>query len=274
MQQIRVVDSPSFDNIILNIEDCAKEFLKDGVVAYRNANFSKEQQLSLMTKLGDFLGWSPNSSSKRKDFYEENHARLGVEKKDRKTKDDIILRWHMEHTEYKNPIVGATWNMHLFTCDPSIGRTGFVDTTKIYKELIPEWQEFLSNCVEIVTKTTSFDQESNSFVSETFEIPCVENHWITNEPTVRIDLDNEDVIGIKFKDKKEVTAKDLELFSSIKKFVISEIFSNNNNLLTHEWNQGDIIIVDLFKMAHSVFGGFYPEERGFYGYWAYRDEHE
>lgn len=273
MKQIPILESPSFEVLINNLDDHLKEFKDGGVVAFRNANFSEEQQLDLMRKLGDTLGWSPNSRSKRADLYKENHARIGSSKEDRKTKDDIFLRWHMEHTEYENPIVGATWNMHLFKCNPDTGRTGFVDTTKLYERLPEEWQKFLLNCIEITEKSEPIDDEYSAFALKIYEIPCVGKHWISKKPTVRINLDGPSIFGIKFIDGKDVTEQDLLLFKTIKEFVFSEIFDNDDNLLVHEWNQGDIVLVDLFRMAHAVFGGFYPEEREFSGYWAYRDEH-
>ena len=47
---------------------------------------------------------------------------------------------------------------------------------------------------------------------------------------------------------------------------------NEKKFFIHEWKQGDFVIVDLFKMAHAVYGGFEPEDREFSGFWAYRDE--
>ena len=62
------------------------------------------------------------------------------------------------------------------------------------------------------------------------------------------------------------------LFKQIKNFVFYQITKNQSIRFYHEWKQGDLVIVDLFKMAHAVYGGFLPEEREFFGYWAYRSE--
>ena len=37
--------------------------------------------------------------------------------------------------------------------------------------------------------------------------------------------------------------------------------------MVHEWRQGDILIPDLFTMAHSVLGGFESSKRKFRGIW-------
>lgn len=274
MQQIKILESPGFDELIKNIDKCGEEFLENGSVVYRNANFSTEQQLILLKTLGDFLGWHPNSLTKNAPIYRENHKRQGISKEDRKTKDDVLLGWHMEHTDYKNPIVGATWNMHLFTCDSSLGRTGFVDTTQLYDLLPKDWQIFLSNCIEIIQKDTfvhNIDGQEEYILMD-HEVVCIQEHWKSKKPTIRIDLDRANYHSLKFLDNSPLTDKDIDLFKQIKMFVFNQIHNNKEILQFHEWKQGDIAIVDLFKLAHCVYGGFYPDEREFTGYWAYKDE--
>ena len=138
-----------------NIEEIVDDFLvkSNGVVVYRDANFSQEEQLKILKKLGDFLGWTPNSKNRNSPPYIENHERI----KQRKTKDTIFLSWHMEHTDYKNPIIGATWNMYKMECDSKLGRTGFVDTTVLYENMPDSWKAFLYNCIEIISKDTHID---------------------------------------------------------------------------------------------------------------------
>ena len=140
-------------------------------------------------------------------------------------------------------------------------------------------ENLVPRCSQVVQKSDPVDDEYSEFILKECDIPCIEKHWINKKPTIRINLDDSLELGgpsvfkIKFLDNQKVTEEDLALFQKIKRFVYSEIFNNEENLLTHEWNQGDIVLVDLFRMAHAVFGGFYPEEREFSGYWAYRDEH-
>ena len=274
MQQIKILESPGFNELIQNIDKCGEEFLENGSVVYRNANFSTEQQLILLKTLGDYLGWHPNSLTKNAPIYKENHERKGLSKEERKTKDDVLLHWHMEHTDYKNPIVGAIWNMHLFTCDSSLGRTGFVDTTQLYDLLPKDWQIFLSNCIEIIQKDTMVlnANREHEYILMDHKIKCVEEHWKSKKLTVRIDLDTSDYYDLRFLDNKTPTNEDIELFKQIKGFVFNQIMHNKDILQFHEWKQGDIAIVDLFKLAHCVYGGFYPHEREFTGYWAYREQ--
>ena len=272
MEQIEVLESPGFENLIENVEECGKFFLETGSIVYRNANFSIDQQLSLLKSLGDVLGWTPNSTNPNSPMYRENHKRYGSSEEERKTKDDIILYWHMEHTDYKNPIIGATWNMHLFTCDTSIGRTGFVDTTQLYNLMPSDWQNFLSNCIEVINKyNLVIENGKEVYIPKECEIVCVQPHWKSGIPTIRIDLDTKNFQGLKFLDNRLVTDNDIDLFIKIKNFVFDQIRNNNEILQIHEWKEGDFAIVDLFKLAHCVYGGFSPEEREFTGFWAYKD---
>ena len=273
MEQIKIVEAPSFEVFVNNIEDYAKEFVSNGVIAYRNANFSKEQQYEIMQKIGDTLNWYPKTGYDYvgRTYYQENHERKYKKNWSRGSGEKILLAFHMEHTDYINPMVGATWNMYLFTGDSKNGRTAFVDTSEIYKKMSKDWQMFLSNCIEIIEKDTKVSD--TEYELKKYKIQCVENHWFDNKPTIRIDLDCPDNInGIEFVDKKEVTKEDLLLFQEIKNFVFDEIIKNESVRLYHEWKQGDLVIVDLFKMAHAVYGGFFPNEREFCGYWAYRSE--
>ena len=273
MKQIKIIEAPSFEVFINNIEHYAKEFVSNVVVAYRNANFSKEQQYEIMQKIGDTLDWYPKTGYDYvgKTYYQENHKRKYQNDSSRGSEEERLLAFHMEHTDYINPMVGATWNMYLFTGDSKNGRTAFVDTSELYKNMPAEWQKFLSNCIEIVEKDVKVSD--TEYELKTHKIQCVENHWFDNKPTIRIDLDCPDNRnGIEFIDKKEVTKEDLLLFKQIKNFVFYQITKNQSIRFYHEWKQGDLVIVDLFKMAHAVYGGFLPEEREFCGYWAYRSE--
>lgn len=281
MKQINIIQSSGIKYMLNNIEEVVDDFLvkSNGVVVYRDANFSQEEQLQILKKLGDFIGWSPNSKNSNSPAYIENHER----KKQRKTKDTILLNWHMEHTDYKNPIVGATWNMYKMKCDSKLGRTGFVDTTVLYENMPESWKTFLYNCIEIVSKDTQINNEKYEKVI--YDIPCLEDHWYSGKPTIRIDLDSPNILNIKFKDNKKVMEKDLLLFKEIKDYIWQEmknhekqIFDNfeydinEKKFFIHEWKQGDFVIVDLFKMAHAVYGGFEAKDREFSGFWAYRDK--
>ena len=273
MEQIKIVEAPRFEVFINNIEHYAKEFVSNVVIAYRNANFSKEEQYEIMEKIGDTLNWYPKTGSNYlgKTYYQENHSRKYKGKTLIKNSEEILLNFHLEHTDYRNPMVGATWNMYLFTGDSKNGRTAFVDTSEIYKKMSNDWQTFLSNCIEIIKKDVKVSD--TKYELKEHEIKCVQDHWFDNKPTIRIDLDHPgDEQKIKFVDGKKVTEEDLLLFQKIKNFVFDEILKNESVRLYHEWQQGDLVIVDLFKMAHAVYGGFLPEEREFSGYWAYRNE--
>lgn len=276
MKQIIIIDSPNFNDFVNNIDYYSNQFVLNGVIAYRNANFSKEQQYKIMQKIGDNLNWYPKTGYDNYieiTYYQENHKRKYRDDSSRLDKEKILLDFHMEHPYYTNPIVAATWNMHLFSGSSKNGRTAFVDTSRLYESMPEKWQIFLLNCVEIIKKNTKISH--NAYELKTHKIQCVQSHWFNNNLTIRMNLDpQENFCEIEFIDGKRVTEKDLFLFQKIKNFIFNEILKNNDIRLYHEWQQGDLVVVDLFKMAHAVYGGFLPEEREFFGYWAYKNKVE
>jgi alpha-ketoglutarate-dependent taurine dioxygenase len=262
MKPVKVIESPSFNNFIENISDYAELFMKERVLVLRNANFTENEQKIAMNALGDVLQWYPNSKDSTQRRYKENHER--VVSVDKKTKDDIIVSWHLEHTEYDNPIVAATWNMYLFTCEKDVGRTFFVDASKMYKDMPKEWQDFLLKAKEHITK------DESSYV-----LKCVRPHFYTKELVIRMDLtDQGDSNYLELFDDREPTDEEKAKYKEIRRFFMHQILSNEDIRMYHEWEQGDFLLVDLFKMAHSVAGGFTSDQRSFTGYWSHQYEME
>jgi alpha-ketoglutarate-dependent taurine dioxygenase len=62
----------------------------------------------------------------------------------------------------------------------------------------------------------------------------------------------------------------LDYFKSLIRKIEKIIMENEDIRIVHNWQQGDLVIPDLFKLAHAVTGGFKPEDREFRGIWAYR----
>lgn len=273
MNQIEIIEFISFENFIKNINFHLNNFIEKGAVAYRNANISREQQFEILGLLGDKLNCSPTTNQIKNESYNtsyiENHKKLKEHRQDI-DKDSIFLSWHVEHVYYKNPIVSAIWNMYNFKCDPTVGRTNFVDTTKLYKTLPQEWKNFLKHCAEKNYPQPYYDAAIENILDY---VEYVKPHWVTKEPTLRINLSDKDKnINIKFTNNKEVTEKDMQLFKKIDKYCFDQIHNNKNIRMFHEWNQGDLVFVDIFRMAHAVSGGFNPKDREFEGTWSTLDK--
>ena len=237
-------------------------FLEDGIVVLRGINLSEEEQVIFSRALGDEIGWLPNNSSNFKERYQENHA--SNLRKEEITGDDIALPWHMEHVEYDTyaSIVAGVWNMYLYKADPENGKTYFFDSSKVYDGLQEEWKNFLQSCVSVWSKVDG---------QGPFYTDCVKKHWKTGQSVIRIDvtdtntrLDLLHTVG-----GRAPTQEEQSLYTQIRDHFIKEIQTNEENRIVHRWQQGDLVIPDLFKMVHAVTGGFKSEDRDFIGYWIY-----
>ena len=256
------IEYKSIENIIDNIDSYKEKFIKDSVIVFRNANLSFDEQLHLHKSIGEAFGW--NTHREEGSHYKENHSHnpnVGVS-----GTEEIMLTWHVEHFYYSNPIVAGTWNMfHLNTIDGA-GKTYFVDTSKVYELLDEDMKEFLSKCI-LKTETK---KENWPFAIGT-EYNAVSPHWLTNKPVIRISLSRWVDAEIFSIDGKSPTEKDYEMFRRSALRAIDIIEKDESIRLVHDWKQGDLVLMDAFKLAHAVTGGFKPEDREFTGIWGYRD---
>lgn len=251
MITIKTIEFPGYEEIKNNFNKYKDIFLNEQVIAFRNANVDKELQINLMKLFGDNLSWSPNST-KLMDInneytkYTETHHQH-IDKKGNVSKDDLILEWHQEHVEDEHFIfVSGMWSMGLFNCDPDSGKTYFVDMTKMYNSFSIEDREFLDRC-------TGFCE------GEIFKL--VSNHWITNEKTIRTFYAKIENTNLYLIDDREPTKLELEKFKLLHDQIVDQVWFNKEIRMQHLWKQGDLVIPDLFKLTHSVSGGFDKNQR-------------
>jgi alpha-ketoglutarate-dependent taurine dioxygenase len=154
---------------------------------------------------------------------------------------------------------------HLNTIDGA-GKTYFVDTSKVYELLDDDAKNFLSNCILKI----DLDKQNLPLVEEP-KYNIVLPHWLTNKPVIRMSLSrwvDDEIFSINGNDPTE---KDYEMFRQSALKVIDLIENDESIRIVHDWKQGDLVLMDAFKLAHAVTGGFKPEDREFTGIWGHRD---
>lgn len=250
-----------------NINFYLEKFKEHSVICFRDINLSFNQQQELAISLGDLFGWVPNTKYMQSEnnankyavnsSYEEDHSKVDHSSRG---KDDIIITWHMEHAWSDNPTVAGLWNMQIFNCDSESGKTYFLDTSKIWKMLSKEDQEFLLKCKSF------YYSEGNKYI-----VDSIKKHWLTNEYVINIDLDNSEPDNVYLSTFQDLspTEEDIKTFNKIMNFVIDQVHNNEDIRIVHRWKQGDILVPDLHKLAHTVTGGFSPDQRYFKGIWTY-----
>lgn len=251
----------SYDEIIENLDLIIEKFKTDTIVVIRDANLTTDEQSALARAIGDKIGWFPNNSDKFEQRYQENHQRL--KRKEDAGTDEVVLAYHLEHVDYDVyvPIVAGVWNMFKFTADEEAGKTYFTDTSLIFRQMTEEWQEFLKKSI------VKWHEDDGS----THITPAVQQHWLTGDDTIRIDIhdfDSYPELLYQF-DGREPSNEERLLFMKIREYFIEEILENPDVRIVHKWKQGDLVIPDLFKHAHAATGGFSSDQREFVGLWVY-----
>ena len=256
------IEYKGLQDIKENIDFYYDKFIKDTILVFRNANLTNEEHLELQQVLGDRFGWFPNTTSGIESRYFENHAPNGHLTEE--NKDVVVLDWHVEHPFFTNPIVGALWNMFTFNIDEDRGKTYFVDTRTIYKMLPDDWQNFLNKCVA--------NAYSYNHTNSMHQTKVIAPHWINKDPVIRMQLHRIEIgwHDLHSFDGRTPTADEQSQFIKIGNWIINEIINNEEVRIVHKWHQGDVVIPDLYCLAHAITGGFNPKDRHFTGLWSYQ----
>jgi len=257
---------PGTKEIVNNFDYYKNKFINDSFLVFRNASLSSEEHSTFHKTLGGLFGWYTNESPEVVYSYTENHSNsllMGLS-----GKDDIMIDWHIEHVYYENPIVASTWNMSVFKTDSENGKTYFVDTEKLYNNISDDWKLFLSKC-----RASAIEFDSNSeIINYTYDV--IKNHWITKNPLIRIRVlkNNENRSALVSYDNQEPNENQIKKFDEISAWFSNQIKNNEDIRIVHRWQQGDLFVPDMFKLAHAVTGGFDAKDREFTGIWGHQTD--
>ncbi|MGA1047064.1 MAG: TauD/TfdA family dioxygenase [Minisyncoccia bacterium] len=261
---IEPIEFPGIEAILENAEFYKNKFISDSVICFRNANIAKEESFEFSKKLSSAMGFHVYENNR----YIENHARRS--NIDSVGADEVLVEWHIEHTYYPNPIVAATWNMYKFNTDTENGKTYFVDTGVIFETFSDEEKEFLVNCNITEEESVKKELMTQSKISDNY--PIISNHWISGKPIIRYTMlpGNRYPVLVSYKNESpDDEAK--SYFNSLMGKVTNEIALNEDIRIVQKWREGDLVIPDLFKLAHAVTGGFKSADREFIGIWGYKN---
>jgi alpha-ketoglutarate-dependent taurine dioxygenase len=247
-----------------NLDAVLEKFKSDAIVGIRGLRLSESEQLQLVRDLGDIIGWFPNNSEKFNHKYIENHSSNWLVPDS--TGDQVILGWHLEHVDYDDyiPIVAGVWNMQNFKGSSDNGKTYFMDARKVYELVTPEEdREFLKK------SRAMWNEEYEKDVYTTCYVDAIQNHWLSKEPQIRLELTHIDEAELYEFDGNTPTEEEKAKFREVALKFNDQVYNNEDLRIVHRWEEGDILIPDLFALAHAVTGGFKSEEREFTGFWCY-----
>ncbi len=247
-----------------NLNAVIAKFKSDAIVGIRGLRLSEAEQLQLVRDLGDIVGWFPNNSEDFNHKYIENHS--SNRWVDGSTGDQVILDWHLEHVDYDDyiPIVAGVWNMQNFKGSSDNGKTYFMDARKVYELATSEEDK------DFLKKTRAmWPEEYEKNVYTTCYVDAIQNHWLSEEPQIRLELTHIDEAELYEFDGGIPTEEEKTKFKEVALRFSDQVWNNEDLRIVHRWEEGDILIPDLFALAHAVTGGFKSEEREFTGFWCY-----
>lgn len=242
---------------LANISEIAEIIRLHGVAGIRTGREGGELFETLTIGVSENLGWM--CRFKGGDFfrYEEDHSTI----KDLAIcgSETPVVPWHISGIHEEFPHAGVFWKMQSFSASNGCGRTGFFDCEYLAEIISPKWKELLK-ASKIVHNNQDEQQPRNP----------IDINPVTGKETIRIRTDSDQCEEHLFSvEDREPTESEQSIFRQISIWTFFNARSNTQHQHFWEWEEGDIVIVDLFRMAYSVFGGFKPEERKIVGHWAF-----
>lgn len=254
MIEIELEEYPGIDAILDNIDYYKKKFLADAVFGFKNAYCDRSDQERIFQAFGDFLGWSPNTNNPSNvSNYEETHHNH-MNQNNTASSNEYMLGWHVEHVTLKNDTyIGASWCMNLFQCLPGAGYTYFVDMLKLYNSLSDSDRQFLDHAIVTLTLNKGNVETSHDY-------PFIQPHWLLGSNVVRSHF-TPNITKLKSISGADATAEQADRFSEIHRNILTQVYDNEDIRMVRKWQEGDMLILDMFRMAHAIGGGFNEGER-------------
>jgi alpha-ketoglutarate-dependent taurine dioxygenase len=266
VKSVHILKYESPEDLSKNLQLVVDTVKDSSIVCIRGLSLTKADQLQLVKDLGDIFSWTPNNETAFAHEYIENHSRNDSTSNSSAT--EVILGWHMEHVDYDNytPLVAGVWNMQKFTCSPDVGMTYFMDSRDVYELIFSEDEkDFLRKSKAQWSAIYPGGRKITNSAN------AVAKHWLDGREQLRLEMHQLSSLELSTLNDAEPTLQEKNIFQDLVAKFISEVFNNEDLRIVHKWNQGDILIPDLYALAHAVTGGFSPDEREFTGFWCYRE---
>ena len=253
----------SMVDVLSSIDDIVKVFSEEGLLVIKGHRFSLDDQVLLASRLGDIFDWNVYTGVEQtvlnSAIYPGGHSENPDASYDH-TRDEYKLDWHIEQVFYKDPVLAGIWNMTKFTAEPGAGSTRFVDSIKLYSDLDKNDQDFLAKSVVSWEKQMPLSKGP-------FYTNVVSPHPLNGDPTLRLEVDQgcDKMPELHAWGGDKATEGQILRFASIAKSIKSTLMQDEEIRYVQTWEEGDLLLVDLFRMYHAVMGGFGYDQRTFTG---------
>jgi alpha-ketoglutarate-dependent taurine dioxygenase len=262
-KSLNIVSVSSSSDAYNQIDSIARIYEDTGLLVLRGHLFSIEEQSEIAKLLGDRFNWNVHSNALPtaldSAIYLGGHADNADRNYDQ-TANEYVLDWHIEQVYYTDPILAGIWNMTSFTATPGTGTTRFVDSIELFNTYNKEDRDFLAKSV------VKWDKPS-PLGSGPFFTKVVDAHPINGSPTLRVETDQGCYLmpELILFDGDNPSPEQIERLEGLLETLKLKLNDDESIRYVQNWEQGDLLIVDLFRMYHSVMGGFGYGQRKFTG---------
>jgi alpha-ketoglutarate-dependent taurine dioxygenase len=252
----RVISIESLEDAIAKLPQVVESFKEEGVVVLRGFRFGEGDHARIAEEFAAYRGLTVGMT------YEGGHSDSSDKHYELST-EEYALHWHIEKPYYVHPIEAGIWNMYHFTGTPGTGQTLFVDSSAYYDRLPEAQQEFLDKCI------TEWDKrvESHPDGAGPFLTRAVGTSPITGKKTIRVEVDPGCILTPELYsfDGREPSPEQKVNFKRIVATLGYDLYEDKSIRISHPWQEGDLLFVDLFTMYHAVSAGFTHGQRKFTG---------
>ena len=258
-KDIYTLRADSYAQVIDALPELVEVYKDQGLLVIKGYNFSVEEHKNLARLFGDNLNWQVNSSvayDEMSGYFDRGGHSGDPNNEYNHSTDDYYLDWHIEQAHYKCPPLAGIWCMKEITCSIDAGNTLFADSNEIYESLSDEDKEFLAGAV------ACWDKPTNNCAGP-FYTKAIDTHPFTSIPIIRMDLDRGAYMlpTLHSLYNRPALAHESERFEAIMTFVKTRLVEDYDLRYVQQWESGDIVVVDLFRMYHAVLGGFKYNQR-------------
>ena len=194
----------------------------DGWSLLKGACLAEHELLNLAQSFGSLLHWDFGPVMTMQ--YQKDAANYLF--------SDEAVPFHWDGAFYKEP------RLLLFHClesEGSGGETTFVDTTSLWNSLSAKEQ---NECLNV---TLTYSTEKKAHYGGTITVPLVQKHPVTGETILRLAEKVET-------EKNPVTLNVEGASDDFYERMTKKLY---DNMITHSWEKGDLLIVDNFRYLHG-----------------------
>jgi alpha-ketoglutarate-dependent taurine dioxygenase len=259
---ISIVEVSSSLDAYNQVDKIADIYRDKGLLVLRGHSFSLEEHLHLSKLLGDIFNWNVYSDAPQSALdsavYSGGHS--DSDREYNQGAEEYVLDWHIEQVYYTDPILAGIWNMTLFTASPEVGNTRFVDSIELLDTYTDSEKDFLSKSVVKWDKPAPLG-------TGPFYTKVVEPHPINGKPVLRVETDQGCYLmpELILYDGQSPTEEQVAELSKLLATLKTKLNTDESIRYSQQWQEGDLLIVDLFRMYHAVMGGFTYGQRKFTG---------